>query len=126
VKRHLTSTLLLMALSLSATAQIQDEEPQLAEFQPQARPEQQSNSDAVTALNRDFSAMHAFDIPDRGLAYEEFAWKRLADTQRSQPEAESCAICMPILSHALGPRVVSRLHRRYFPSLDDVHIERQK
>ena len=44
VKRHLAGSLLLMVLFLPATAQIQDEEPQLAEFQPQARSEQKSNS----------------------------------------------------------------------------------
>lgn len=91
MKRHLAGSLLLMVLSLPAMAQIQDEEPQLAEFQPQARSEQESNSGAVAALRPDFSGIHGFDLQDRGLAYEEFAWKHLDDIQRSQPEAESPA-----------------------------------
>ena len=43
MKRQLTGSLLLMVLSLPAMAQTRDEEPQLAEFQPQARSEQKSN-----------------------------------------------------------------------------------
>lgn len=93
-----------MVLSLPAMAQTQDEEPQLAEFQPQARSEQKSNSGAVAPLSPDFSGIHVFDIQDRGLAYEEFAWKHLDDIQRSQPEAECPATGMLIRSRALRQR----------------------
>lgn len=102
MKPHLTGSLLLMVLSLPAMAQIRDEEPQLAEFQPQASSEQKSNSGAVAALNPDF--FHVFDIQDRGLGYEEFAWKHLADIQRSPPEAESPATRTLIRSRALRQR----------------------
>ena len=115
MKRHLAGSLLLMVLFLPATAQIQDEEPQLAEFQPQARSEQKSNSGDAGSLNPDFSGIHGFDLQDRGLAYEEFAWKHPADIQRSQPEAESPATWRLIRSRGLASGVASSSRRRYFP-----------
>ena len=117
MKRHLAGSLLLMVLFLPAMAQIQDEEPQLAEFQPQARSEQKSNSGDAGSLNPDFSGIHGFDLQDRGLAYEEFAWKHPADIQRSQPEAESPATWRLIRSRGLRQRRSFEFAPAVFPWL---------